>query len=211
MNLRRTTRFSINLVLLAVLSGCGTAELHESWDSESHFNEFETIITSPEASETMAACTAFETNWDATAIEFEAKVLELTNERRAEGADCRTAGVFPAVDPLTLNKKLECAARLHSTDMAERTFFNHLSPEGTSPSARVASTGYPYRAVGENIAAGQPTPEQVVESWMQSDGHCANIMRENYRELGVGYVTSDQDHYPVYWTQVFGAQLSHYH
>lgn len=207
MNLYHTIRTSFTLALLITITGCGTAELHESWDSETRFNEFETIITSPEASETMAACAAFETNWDATAIEFEARVLELTNQHRAEGANCRTAGVFPAVDPLTLNKKLECAARLHSTDMAERAFFNHLSPEGTSPSVRVASTGYPFRAVGENIAAGQPTPEHVVESWMHSDGHCANIMRENYRELGVAYVTSDQDHYPVYWTQVFGTQL----
>lgn len=207
MNLHHPIRTAFTLALLTILTGCGSAVLHESWDSETRPVEFETMPSSPEPSTSTAACAEFETTWNTASTEFETQVLALTNQRRAEGADCNTEGVFPSADPLTLNKKLECAARLHSADMAEREFFNHLNPDGTSPAVRVINTGYSFQAVGENIAAGQITAEHVVESWMHSDGHCANIMRANYRELGVGYVTSDKGPYGIYWTQVFGTQL----
>jgi len=91
--------------------------------------------------------------------------------------------------------------------MAEREFFDHISPDGTTPAVRAVSVGYSFQTVGENIAAGQVTPEQVIEGWMNSDGHCANLMKASYKELGVGYVEAPEAPYGFYWTQVFGRQI----
>ena len=67
--------------------------------------------------------------------------------------------------------------------------------------------GYSFQAAGENIAAGQTTPQEVVDGWMQSPGHCSNIMSPSFTEIGVGYVLAPQGQLPHYWTQTFGAPL----
>ena len=94
--------------------------------------------------------------------------------------------------------QLRCAARLHSMDMAVRGFFDHTNPDGESPWDRVDETDYTGFASGENIAAGYPDPAAVMEGWMNSPGHCSNIMNPDNDELGVGYYEGD------YWTQVMG-------
>ncbi len=132
-------------------------------------------------------------------VTFEDRVLELVNAERARGATCGEQGRFAPTDPVVSNAALRCAARNHSRDMVERGFFDHTNPDGDGPGERIAQTGYVPRTWGENIAYGQLTPEQVVEAWMDSDGHCANIMNPSFTELGVGY---DSDNT---WTQVFGA------
>ncbi|MBT6434965.1 MAG: CAP domain-containing protein [Deltaproteobacteria bacterium] len=194
------TAFStaLTLGLLMILTGCGSAVLHESWDSETQPTPELPILSS------ITPCIEFEDSWDPESTEFERQVLELTNQRRAEGADCDTEGVFEPAGPLTLNTKLRCAAKSHSFDMAERNYVAHISPDGTSPATRVQNAGYAYQIVGENIAAGQTTPEQAVAGWMHSDGHCANLMNPSYEEMGAGYAPSDQPPYYHYWTQVFG-------
>jgi uncharacterized protein YkwD len=138
--------------------------------------------------------------WSAQAVSFEEEVLALVNEHRAAGADCGSGGVFAPAEPLTMNAALRCAARLHSLDMATRGFFDHTNPDGDGPGERIAPTGYEPRTWGENIALGYATPEDVVSGWMGSDGHCANIMRAAFTEIGVGYQENR------YWTQVFGAR-----
>lgn len=138
-------------------------------------------------------------DWDPVSAQYEDEVLALVNQRRAEGADCGGAGTFGPTHALTMNALLRTAARNHSLDMATRDFFDHFNPDGDGPGERIAATGYVARAWGENIAWGQRTPEQVVASWMDSDGHCANIMRSGFTEIGVGRHTEN------YWTQVFAA------
>ena len=139
-------------------------------------------------------------DWPAEWAQFETEVLELVNEQRAAGADCRTAGVFGPADPLTMIAALRCAARNHSMDMFERDFFSHTNPDGDGPAARIEQAGYDGLAWGENIAWGYSTPASVLAGWMSSDGHCANIMRPFFTEIGVGY------HEGNYWTQSFGAR-----
>ena len=89
--------------------------------------------------------------------------------------------------------------------MAQRNYFDHTSPEGAGPGHRAKAAGYPSSFVGENIAAGQPTPASVVQAWVDSPGHCVNMMDPRYRALGVGYFFDDgNDRYGHYWTQEFG-------
>jgi uncharacterized protein YkwD len=94
--------------------------------------------------------------------------------------------------------RLDTAARLHSEDMAARNYFAHNTPEGLGPSDRSAAQGYPGGA-GENIAMGYPTARAAVLAWMQSAGHCRNILGEG-RDIGVGTANPSRP----YYTQNFG-------
>ena len=129
---------------------------------------------------------------------FEQQVLELTNAKRAEAG----------LPPLVFDAKLSAAADKHSKDMADNNYFSHTQPDGDSLGDRVRDEGYGYLRVGENIAAGYKTPEAVVEGWMNSSGHRANILNPYFKELGVGYYKDPDagDTYDHYWTQVFGTE-----
>jgi len=144
-------------------------------------------------------------SWDAGMIEFEEDVLVLVNEARAAGASCGGQSFGPA-DPLAMNAALRCAARVHSKDMLERNFFAHDNPDGEDPFVRMQQAGYEYFTAGENIAAGQPTPAAVMQSWMSSPGHCSNIMNPDFTELGVGAFTGSGAEFSLYWTQTLGAR-----
>ncbi len=145
----------------------------------------------------------------------EAEVLRLTNLNRTAGYTCKkkddkgkvvTATPMPAVPALTWNANLATAARLHSLDMAKNNYFAHNSQDGTSPGTRITRAGYAWSTYGENIAAGYPTPSDVVAGWMSSYGHCMNIMDADFTELGVGYAANAASKYNHYWTQDFGAR-----
>ena len=134
----------------------------------------------------------------------EDEVLRQTNERRAMGASCGGQMMSPA-GPLSPHGSLRGSARGHSRDMATRDYFDHTSPEGKGPSNRAMEAGYQGSFVGENIAAGQTDPTRVVQAWMESPGHCLNIMDPRYRVLGVGYFFDNGDRFGHYWTQNFGS------
>ena len=139
--------------------------------------------------------------WSAERAQFEDEVLALVNERRAAGADCGGEGSFPPSAPLLSNGRLRCAARNHSADMGARDFFDHTNPDGDGPGERLTSAEYSWASWGENIAWGYLTPQEVVDGWMSSPGHCANIMDRGFTELGVGYALDDDA--PL-WTLAFG-------
>ncbi|WP_426567607.1 CAP domain-containing protein [Streptomyces canus] len=123
----------------------------------------------------------------------EADVVDLTNRERAR------AGLRPlAVDPL-----LAAAARAHSEDMVARSFYSHTSPDGSRPWDRAAAAGSTRRTIGENIACGQRSPAEVVEGWMNSPGHRANILKADFTHIGVGFAGGGPA--GTYWTQLFGA------
>lgn len=146
-----------------------------------------------------------DSTWPAQWQAFEAEVVALVNTRRATGASCGQQTFGPAA-PLQAELRLIRAARAHSQDMALHQFFGHTNLNGQSPFDRIAAAGYMSRASGENISAGRSTPQDVVDGWMSSPGHCANIMSPNFTEIGVGYHPAD-DNYGHYWTQTFGAPL----
>ncbi|WP_331769529.1 CAP domain-containing protein (plasmid) [Embleya sp. NBC_00888] len=104
--------------------------------------------------------------------------------------------------PLADNAKLQAAAQGHSNDMAKRGYFDHIDPDGADPSRRITAAGYRWSASGENIAAGQASPAEVMNAWMASPGHRANILNCSFEDIGVGV-----DFAPggPRWTQNFGA------
>lgn len=143
--------------------------------------------------------------WSPAWAQLELDVLEIVNVVRAAGANCGSKGAFGPAGPLTMDPALRCAARKHSADMAARNFFDHINPDGQTPWDRMGKAGYGgYSAAGENIAAGSPDAAGTMEQWMNSDGHCANIMNPDFEHIGVGYSTGGQ--YGHLWTQVFGAK-----
>lgn len=100
--------------------------------------------------------------------------------------------------PLTENWELSRVARDKSMDMAQKNYFSHMSPTYGSPFDMMKAYGISYRSAGENIAKGQTTAQQVVNSWMNSSGHRANILSSSFTQIGVGYYASGH-----YWTQMF--------
>ena len=142
-------------------------------------------------------------DWNPSYTALENQILEIVNQRRAEGANCGSAGSFGPAGPLSMNPALRCAARVHSKDMVDRNFFDHTNPSGESPFVRMGHAGYSYSTAGENIAAGNSTAAATMQQWMNSDGHCGNIMNPAFTEIGVGYYPGGQ--YGHVWTQTFGA------
>lgn len=143
--------------------------------------------------------------WPSASATLEQQILEETNKRRAAGADCRTGGKFGPAPPLTMHPQLQQSARLHSLDMATKNYFSHTAVDGRSPFDRMKAAGYKGGTMGENIAAGNATAAATMTQWMNSDGHCANIMNPAYKHLGVGYAYGASSTYKHYWTQNFGA------
>jgi uncharacterized protein YkwD len=132
-----------------------------------------------------------------------ARVLELVNEARAQPRRCGRKS-FEAAPALSLSEPLHRAALAHARDMAARSELTHASHDGASTADRVSRTGYRWRVTGENIAAGQPTPERVVADWLDSPRHCANLMDPEFREMGVAYAFEPGSEKGIYWAQVFG-------
>ncbi|MBV7697850.1 sigma-70 family RNA polymerase sigma factor [Streptomyces sp. TRM70350] len=122
-----------------------------------------------------------------------AQVVALVNKERA-AAGC---------DPLTEDPQLNRAAQGHSDDMAARDFFDHTNPDGADPGQRTTAAGYNWSTYGENIARGQQTPEAVMDSWMNSPGHRANILNCSFKDIGVGIHKGSGG---PWWTQNFGAK-----
>ena len=121
-------------------------------------------------------------------LAFEREVVSLVNDARAQYG-------LPA---LTINQDLCQVARYKSQDMAEKGYFAHESPTYGSPFQMMQTFGISYRTAGENIAYGQQTPQAVVNAWMNSSGHRANILSSAYTQIGVGFYASG-----YYWTQMF--------
>lgn len=89
--------------------------------------------------------------------------------------------------------------------MARYNYFSHTGRDGSTVDGRATQAGYPWRNIGENIAAGQMTADAAVQGWIKSPGHCANIMSPAFREMGAAFVVNAQSSMGVYWAQVFGA------
>ena len=137
---------------------------------------------------------------------LEAEVLKLVNDVRSVGATCGTV-YNPPTSPLSWNDQLATAAEGHSRDMADKNYVSHTSLDGRTFVNRITNAGYTgYSALGENIAAGYSTANDVVDGWMKSPGHCSNIMNPVFKDLGVGYASNSGSTYKNYWTQDFGTK-----
>ncbi|NEX63474.1 CAP domain-containing protein [Noviherbaspirillum sp. 17J57-3] len=130
-------------------------------------------------------------------------MLARINQARASSRACG-ATTYQAAGPVTWNARLFDAAAAHAQDMAANNYFSHVSLDGTTFSQRITAAGYAWSAVGENIAAGQTTPAEVMAAWLASPGHCANIMNAAYTEVAVACVRNDASQYKWYWAMELG-------
>ncbi|AZT83200.1 CAP domain-containing protein [Marinobacter sp. NP-4(2019)] len=134
--------------------------------------------------------------------QYQADMLERVNAARASARSCGSEQ-FAAAEPLAYNCPIEGAATHHSNDMASNNFFSHTGSDGLRVGARVTATGYEWSVVGENIAAGYDDVDTVVEAWLDSPGHCRNIMDSRFTQFAVSRVDTSTADYDNYWTQVF--------
>lgn len=145
------------------------------------------------------ACEPTEAEEPAVTSSFKSDMLAQVNELRRSGCQCGST-YYPPVDPLSWNGLLEDAALRHSTDMQTKDIFDHRGSDGSSFGDRVTATGYRWRAVAENIAGGYSDVNSAIQGWVESEGHCKNIMDANFTELGAAKKG-------LLWTQVFAAPL----
>jgi uncharacterized protein YkwD len=144
-------------------------------------------------------------------------LLDAINYERSQRRSCGDRGTFGPSQPLTWNTSLYASALEHVMDLANSDTFSHdgsgteydITGDGR-PSRfyeRIVRNGYRnYHTVGENIAGGQRTLKQVMKAWMASPRHCENIMKPNYKEVGVAIVINQSSSYQVYWGQNFGTK-----
>jgi len=137
--------------------------------------------------------------------QVEARILALVNAARAQARRCGKE-TFAAVPPLLPQSLLTEIAAGHAADMARHSYFSHTARDGSTVDVRATRAGYRWRSIGENIAAGQRTADTVVQGWLDSPGHCANIMAPNYLEMGAAFVVDTRSTLGIYWAQVFGAR-----
>lgn len=131
-----------------------------------------------------------------------ARVVDLVNVARSKARRCGTER-FAAAPPLRISRALTDAAEGHARDMARKRYFEHRGRNGSEPKDRVRRAGYESRLTGENIALGPDSAEEVVAGWLASPGHCANIMDERFKDIGVGLATG-KGRGKIYWVQNFG-------
>ncbi len=133
--------------------------------------------------------------------DMSARALQLVNEVRARGTHCGGEAFAPA-PPLTLSGTLAGVALGHADDMARHDYFEHQDLAGQSPADRVRAVGYREKLVGENIAYGPQTVEEVVRGWLDSPGHCQNIMDPRFAQMGIADAPGQVSRRGLYWVQV---------
>ncbi|HEY0748608.1 MAG TPA: CAP domain-containing protein [Steroidobacteraceae bacterium] len=135
------------------------------------------------------------------------RALRLVNDVRARGVKCGQRSFAPA-PPLKLSHTLASVALGHAADMARHDYFEHEDLAGHSPADRVRAVGYREKLVGENIAYGPKSTEEVMQGWLDSPGHCENIMDPRFAEMGIGYAAGLATKHGLYWVQVLVAPKS---
>lgn len=127
---------------------------------------------------------------DPQLVSLEQQVVNLVNQERTKHG----------LKPLTINWEVARVARYKSNEMRDRNYFSHTSPTYGSPFDMLKKFSITYKTAGENIAKGQTTAQAVMNAWMNSEGHRANILNANFTEIGVGYSSGNNT---TYWTQLF--------
>jgi uncharacterized protein YkwD len=130
---------------------------------------------------------------------YKASIVQLINSYRTAGCNCGSEGYFAPAPPVTWNDILENAAKAHSSDMSTNKFFSHTGSDGSTLGERIKRLGYNWTSCAENIAMGYKNDEQVFNGWINSPGHCRNIMLPDIKEIGLARVGD-------YWTLLFGAR-----
>ncbi|MDC7683705.1 CAP domain-containing protein [Asticcacaulis sp. BYS171W] len=189
----------------AVAALFGTAAPPVEKSPTEKYRRVNTVVKSPALSDTLLRTPKTAYTIDDQARAYALSVLDMVNAERGR-AGC------PA---LALSENLMQAAQRQSLSMAQQDYFYHYTADGVKLKNRVDDSGYLYTLLGENIGAGQATPAQIVDNWMHSPGHRANILNCAYEDIGIGFVYQADDTpidgqalpYKYYWTQVFGRHI----
>lgn len=177
---------------IVVLAGCGGGGEDAGAATSNPSATTPSSGTTTAASNTLATCGL---------SNFAASALARINQYRAAGATCGAQGRFAATTPLAWHDTLAQAASGHALDMATQNYFSHTSLDGRTAAQRIEAAGYAWRSIGENISAGQGTVDAVVDGWMASDGHCANLMNPAFVHVGLACASgSSTTTYSSYWT-----------
>ena len=164
-----------------------------------------TNISANNATNPTPAATKAQDAGDQTMTADEVQLLKELNAARAVGRNCGSK-YMPAAPAVTWNGYLAAAARAHATDMANRGYFAHSSPEGNNVRQRAEAAGYNgWTELGENLAAGY-TLASVTKGWLDSVGHCQTLMDPKLKEVGMSYVYQPGSKFGTYWVQDFGTR-----
>lgn len=138
------------------------------------------------------------------AAQIGARVLELVNAARAGARRCGDATV-PAAPPLSAAAQLDAASLAYARELARHDRFDHQGIDGSTAAVRVGRAGYAWRIVGENLASGPTSAEEVVEGWLASPEHCRNMLDARFTQMGIGFAVDAASDSGVYWVQTFAA------
>ncbi len=191
MNTKIIISFSLALLISLTTSGCGI---------DNYIN-----------SKKIAAAPVYKAPSKTSECEFsELRIQRVVNYINALRLQPRACGdkLYPATSKIAWNNKLSMAAVSHSDDMANNNFFNHKGTSGLIASDRVSNTGYDWKTVAENIAGGTDTPEQTIDQWLASPGHCHNLMNSAHTEIGLACTRNNLSDYRIYWTLVLASSNS---
>jgi len=197
-------RYGLLVSIFLLLTGCGEVTSKTTTIINNTKNSFSTLSTKERETLDRLHTT-------------QQKLLDAINKERSQSRTCGSRGTFPAVPRLTWNDKLHSSALEHVTDLAYSNTFSHdgsgtkydITGQG-KPSKfyeRIVQNGYQnYYSVGENIAGGQRSVEEVMKAWMASPGHCVNIMKSTYTQVGIAIIIKADSDYQIYWGQNFGSK-----
>lgn len=186
-----------------LLSGCGTS-LKSHTQAQARGDGVAAASQSMRNQRVPMQQTAGSSECGSGSPQREALMREI-NRIRYTGARCGSKGSFSPAGALTWNAKLESASAVHARSMASYDYFSHTGVDGSSGGIRARNSGYDWSKWAENIGGGQQSIRDLVNDWVKSDGHCANLMNPGMREMGLACVRSNHAHYGTYWVLVMGA------
>lgn len=199
-HLRSATLILCGALMLAGCGGGGDSGSSNSGSNSSNTPTPNNPDPAP-APDTTTGSTALSLCGNSTTVQ---QLVDKINAVRSQGRSCGST-FYPAVGALSWNTRLANAAQGHSTDMANNNYFAHEGLNGSTIGTRASAAGYNYRVVGENIAAGYNSIDEVITGWINSPGHCANMMNASFKEYGMACASNANSTYKTYWTQEFGA------
>ena len=179
------------LASVILLSSCGVSD----YINRKKIVKANTKISTEQSAQpaTSSKCEASDSRKD--------RIVKYINQARSEEQLCGNK-TYEAAPLIVWNTDLFNAAKLHSNDMAQHNIFSHTGSDHSTTGKRVTQVGYDWKAVAENISAGTDTPEQTVDRWLTSPGHCHNLMNPVYTEFGLACTINPDADYQIYWTLV---------
>ena len=163
-----------------------------------------TVMVGIDSPFTWAASDTDATSTACAPTEQQQQMLARVNEARNQARQCGEQS-FNAASPLTWSCPLTAAAQAHADDMAAKDYFSHTGQDGSGVGERATQQSYAWRTVGENIAAGHTTADAAIESWINSPGHCRNLMNDDFTEMGMAHADNADARFTHYWVQTLGA------